>query len=786
VQTFGVSATVAEEFVLENLEAVNAVLIGEEPRIFVFSNDEEGKEEEKSAGAAAEQAPLVLSHGDDIPMLGRALFIVRNTLPGRAVDMEKGNDGSILVGEISPNPLEELFGQLKFVYGPGFTERTEWGPDAGTADQFRAEVNRFTGVVEEAVQSRHSTIKLRCPDAEYDINDLVANAAQRLQGRTPTLDAAVVDHLSDLLGEWCEVVGRDLDAHEMVLDENAGPRSILDWWRVRMQKLTSVTEQLRSPECSAVIMILSLVVSCNHGEVYNQDVSLRMRNWKVVNMAITEAANEARDNVKYLFTLGKFIEPLYSGTPITIVDALPALLNSVKMIHSIARYFNTEERMTDLMVRITAQMINSCLEWVLAVDPDTGSNLWKKNADELVGRLRDCMELNRAYQETYRAIRDKAEDVPGTHTFDFSESAIFARFDLFCRRGAKLAQLFSTISQFARLKEQNLEGMERVHSDFQRNVTLLQAKRHNLLAFADNGFDRDFVEFNAKVDELEGAVIEFIDESFNTNRSIAASLSLLQKFQLSFTRPSLAAHLDEKMHMIFRTYGEELERVQEIYESQKHNPPKARNLPPVAGSMTWARHLYKRIEGPMKIFEAHQAVLASRDAKRIVRLYNRVARTLVAFEMLWYQAWVESIEAAKAGLQATLIIRHPDDGKLYVNFDAEILQLIREAKCLYRMGVAIPESARMVLLQESKFKMYYTELTYVLRQYMEISEKIIPVTKPHLQPALEDLEYRLRPGMVTLTWTSMNIDAYKLHVHAGLRRLGELVRSVNDIIENRI
>jgi dynein heavy chain, axonemal len=57
-------------------------------------------------------------------------------------------------------------------------------------------------------------------------------------------------------------------------------------------------------------------------------------------------------------------------------------------------------------------------------------------------------------------------------------------------------------------------------------------------------------------------------------------------------------------------------------------------------------------------------------------------QTLVAFEYLWYQAWVQSIDQAKAGLQATLIIRHPDDGKLYVNFDQEILQLIRESKCL--------------------------------------------------------------------------------------------------------
>ena len=70
----------------------------------------------------------------------------------------------------------------------------------------------------------------------------------------------------------------------------------------------------------------------------------------------------------------------------------------------------------------------------------------------------------------------------------------------------------------------------------------------------------------------------------------------------------------------------------------------------------------------------------------------------MAFEYLWYEAWSKSVDAAKAGLQATLVIRHPSNGKLYVNFDREILLLIRETKCLMRMGVQVPPSARMVVL----------------------------------------------------------------------------------------
>ena len=59
-------------------------------------------------------------------------------------------------------------------------------------------------------------------------------------------------------------------------------------------------------------------------------VSLRVRDHCTV-------LSVAQDNVKYLGTLEKFLEPLYRGTPITLLDSLPALFNSLKMVYSVSR-----------------------------------------------------------------------------------------------------------------------------------------------------------------------------------------------------------------------------------------------------------------------------------------------------------------------------------------------------------------------------------------------------------------------------------------------------------------
>lgn len=759
-----------------NLQTFNSFFKCEGPgRIFILFQPELVEGESWSENKGIKQ--LTLSDGYSGMMTHKCCYFLRNVATGSVIDVSKSGDTDILFGEIGASALGTIEAILSQSYKPMLENYDNWGKvDDEQRREFMNEMGSFINNINEALSSFENGLELKNPDPKF-------MKAAEVKANRPTVPLEVVENFEALLNDWCTEIENYLEQPNQLnaTVEDTGPRGELEFWRIRMQKLTSITEQLKRPDCKQVVGILSAFVKVATDSVNKQNVSNLLRRWKQIDLNVTEAANEAKDNVKYLYTLERFIEPLYSGTADTIIDTLPALMNSIKMIHTIARYYNTDECMTSLFAKITEQMITNCKQHITggaSIDV-----LWDNNLPELIRKLESCLKLNEAYQEQYHLTKSKLEQ---SKSFSFNESSIFGKFDLFCRRIIKLINMFNTIDQFNSLSKNKLEGMEKIIELFYQIVKDFRMKRHELLDYHSNKFDRDYVEFNVKITDLESSLQQFINQSFENISSIDHSLQLLRKFQSILQRESLKSDLDSKLNTIFQTYGLELEKVQQLYEQEKKDPPIPRNLPPVSGNIHWSRHLLKRIEEPMKQFELNQNVLANKDAKRIIKMYNKVAKTLIAFEMLWYQAWVKSCDQAKAGLQATLIIRHPDDKKLYVNFDQEILQLIREAKCLDRMGIEIPDSARIVLFQEEKFKNYHNELHWALTEYDKIISQIIPVTAMVLKPHIHDMEYRLRPGMINLTWTSMNIDSYKSHVQAGLHRLKELVSNINDIIENRI
>ena len=72
--------------------------------------------------------------------------------------------------------------------------------------------------------------------------------------------------------------------------------------------------------------------------------------------------------------------------------------------------------------------------------------------------------------------------------------------------------------------------------------------------------------------------------------------------------------------------------------------------------------------------------------------------------MLYYRGWIRAIEAARSGLQASLLVRHPDSGELFVNFDPQIMELIQEAKCLQALKLDIPDPAKELIVKEEEIR----------------------------------------------------------------------------------
>lgn len=787
------------------LRRLNAFFSAEGPhRIFFFVLDG-FKSDMENVEMGGEIALFYSETCLDVPpaALSRCIYFMKK-MKRKALDPFRSQDGLLFYGTVCA-PLQSLEVTLRGLFIPAFHNEDGW---AGLASEeqkreFSVGLRGFARNVRENIKSFEGGLELRQPEEEDGENSKADLVAQYIQ----------------LLEEWCEAIEAYLTDTDRGRWEtqDSGPSTEIEYWRRRTQRLTSITDQLKSKRCKSVVTLLTSVTKQPRGEKggevddesFNRKQESRcddqsnrsyfakvrphifslMRRWRQIDVCITKAATEAKDNSKFLATLERFIEPLQSGNPEIIIDTIPAMMNALKMIHTVSRFFNTAERMTKLFMKITNQMIASCKLALNNANEGNGAakSIWEQPTGPLLEKLETCLGVNDFYQEQYRVTKDNLMATPKGKQFDFPEPQIFGKFDLFCRRLIKLIDMFSTIQQFHALVEHKLEGIEPLLLVFERILAEFKDKKHDLLDFHSNKFDRDYVEFNVRIGELETSLQHFINRSFESISSIEQSLTLLHKYESILHRDNLKSDLESKLMIIFHNYGLELASIQEVYEAKKHAPPVTRNAPPVAGSITWARHLLKRIEDPMKNFQSNATVLASKESKRIIRNYNKIAKTLVAFEYMWYDAWCKSIATACAGLQATLVIRHPNNGKLYVNLDAHVLQLIREAKCLTRMkDIRIPDDAMMILAQEDRFKQYYNELKHILDEYDRICSKVQRSTASVLAPHLQSLDCKLRPGMVDLTWTSMNIQSYKGQVQSALEELENLIVKTNDLVENRI
>ena len=179
----------------------------------------------------------------------------------------------------------------------------------------------------ESIRSLSGGLELSKPDERIE-----------LLGAAAISDVALITTTINLLQEWCNNIDKYLDDSNRGKWEtsDSGPDTELNYWKSRMQRLTSITEQLKGKSIKAVISLLTAVA--RQGSEYDdpsavdvQRIISLLNQWREIDVQITEAANEAKDNVKYLSTLERY-NLTHSLTHLTLLTHSTNLTHSLKVL----------------------------------------------------------------------------------------------------------------------------------------------------------------------------------------------------------------------------------------------------------------------------------------------------------------------------------------------------------------------------------------------------------------------------------------------------------------------
>ena len=791
-QSFGVDAATCEKAVRDGRRKLDAFLtdLTSPPKLFFFYQP-------RHAGGAPELFVSVGAEGDRLH--SKAVYFLRDAV--KPVNLKVGQDASVLCGEIGVDILQAFQSSLSEVYVPLLTQQSEWGRihTAKEKGAFLDAVHSFQSELSRKIANLHGDLQLTAPPAVYEAIEQKPAAFVKASKDKSTVEGAIATCQA-----WSAAISgylaSDTSNVPIAASVDSGPEVEIDYWSRRMLTLISITEQLKGRAARAVHGVLraragraEVDEAVSHAKA-DEDAAEHeackavVEQWREVDLLITDGLNEAKDNVRFLDNLRTVIEPLYSGEPRTIADSMASLMSSMKMIHTLSRYYGTPVRMTNLFERITNQLITNCKLFINGAQPGEApdsSRLWSLEPNDVIERMTASLTLYDSYLFHYKSIKSKLEQLPKGKQFNFDESAIFGKFTRFRRRLEKLIDMFTSIDQFRLLAKKRFDGLDDLLYSFHTLVhDFRQRNAYDLLEYNQVAFERDFVEFTMHNSGLENAITEHVGACLTSMQSIDKQLDLMIHFSAILTKPSLRDELELKYVSIFKLYGDELNAIQALYERHKDSPPIPRNCTRVAGNIQWSRQLLRKITQPMKTFQLIPRVFQPKESKKVVKHYNKLAKTLIEFESVWYNAWVKSSQMAKSGLRSRLIVEH--EGQLLVNFDVSVLTLMKEAKHLQLMGFEIPASAKIILLLESRLKANHAELTFALNKYHGVKAAIPANCLPLLTPHLAHLQSILTPAMSVMTWTSLNIDAFLASLNLSIQRFSDLVSQCNDVIANRI
>ncbi|UJR24993.1 hypothetical protein I4U23_006354 [Adineta vaga] len=291
-----------------------------------------------------------------------------------------------------------------------------------------------------------------------------------------------------------------------------------------------------------------------------------------------------------------------------------------------------------------------------------------------------------------------------------------------------------------------------------------------------NKFDSIHKQFTSTTRELEHLIGAYINVMFSKTKRTQEGLAILASFEPICERNYLRPILRDAYVNLFLNFENDLMDIRTSFEAQKDDPPLPRNAPPIAGAIAWSRTLLTKMEQAMDVFKTNRHITAVGNFSLISKLYNHTAKTLLVYEQLLLTRWKEKLDVWKDHLNTSLLCLVNDNDKnrqIEINSNLELFSIFDEVKWFKRLDVDIPKAALVCIQKEQSFKQYKSLLEDLLKRFYDLQQ-------------LTQVYRAFEPGLHTINWSNLNIDAFIAKVHRALDRFETFILNINNLIAEKI
>ncbi|NXH56730.1 DYH9 protein, partial [Rhabdornis inornatus] len=603
------------------------------------------------------------------------------------------------------------------------------------------------------------------------------------------INKSLVHATESAIIDWSRQIQRVLkkeSSEPLLQGTNPTPKVELEFWKSRCADLEGIYSQLTSRRVSNMLEVLERVQSIYVPAFQNMLLD------------VEAALSEAQDIDLHLTSLQQPLEDIEAVEFSKVKPLLVPLLHVVCWIWVTSQHYSVPVRIVVLLQEICNLLIQQA---VLYLSPE---DLLKAEMEESLGKVQTVFDILDAFKGAFEERRENLHVYyePGQEVrrWEFHPRLVFARLDSFLQRLEMVKGLLTTALDLTELEKIEFGGMKGkalgqkvldMYEEFQEGYQCLLTAQALLLPFPQE-FEQDALAFQQKVQDIDRRLATVFSQAFGDAPDLEHIFKLLAMFRNLLERPVMAAVAADKVPVLLSMFSTALDQARLTYTRhtqaglQLGFPPLHKNAPPVAGALGWARELRARIQRPLEhLRNIPWLSLDSARGRRVLQKYEEMIQLLDRYQEKLYLDWSQTVsEKSQYNLTQPLLRRDPQTKLLTVNFDPQLVSVLREVSYLWGSGAgAIPPAAADIYSCKESFQQLVASLELMGNRYNKVLRTVLEVEYPLVQGQLQDIDLKLREAEETLTWKMEGVWAHISGVMDDVCDLEQRVQKAKDNVE---